>query len=86
MLFEAICTEASSLSLKEKKNLKVSGTEIKTHMNISSKITGHSNKKSSAQDMADAGFSALGIIFRCGWLVRNQHTIFDYIKTVPGSR
>ena len=25
-------------------------------------------------------------IFRSGWLVRNQHTIFDYIKTVPGSR
>ena len=29
--------------------------------------------------MADAGFSALGIIFRCGWLVRNQHSVFDYI-------
>ena len=79
MLFAAICTEAGSLSLKEKKNLKESGTEIKTHMDINSKISGHSDKKSSAQDMADAGFSALGIIFRCGWLVRNQHTIFDYI-------
>ena len=45
MLFESICTGGSSLSLKEKKKLKVSGGELKTHMNINSKITGHSEKK-----------------------------------------
>ena len=44
-LFESICTEGGSLTQKEKKKVKVSGGELKTHMNINSKITGHSEKK-----------------------------------------
>ena len=77
-LFEELCFVQNWT--KEEKRQKLSARrKLETKMGINRFVTGHSAKKASAQDMAEAGFCALGIIFRCGWLVRNQHSVFDYI-------
>ena len=48
-------------------------------MDINKLLSSHCQKKFACQQMADGYASALAIVFRVGWNLRNESTLFDYI-------
>ena len=49
-------------------------------MDLNPNLTSHCGKKYAAQFMGETTcLSPLATVFRCGWEMRNVHTLFDYL-------
>lgn len=48
------------------------------YLNVSGKLVGHSGKKFCVNVLTNSDLGTMTVIFRCGWEMRNVHTIFEY--------
>lgn len=75
-------SKVSSLWKKQFEELREKFESLKDRVN--EKLSSHSNKKGSAQSMAETpSVSGIALITRAAWCAKDAHTLFDYVQQSP---